>query len=77
MASFFAFLLWNTQFCHWLLLVRANVRKHTQANNVKNPLHVMQHVCDSGLFSKLPLASTLMAKSETIKANTRCICSAL
>lgn len=37
MASFFAFLLWNTQFCHWLLLVRANVRKHTQANNVKKP----------------------------------------
>lgn len=55
----------------WLLLVRVNVRKHTQANNVKNPPHVMQKVCDSELFSKLPLASILMAKSETIKANTK------
>lgn len=31
----------------------------------------MQKVCDSGLFSKLPLVSILMAKSETIKANTK------
>lgn len=40
---------------------------HTKADNVKNPPHVMQKICDLGLFLKLPLASILMAKSVPSK----------
>lgn len=79
MASFFAFLLWNAhywspQFCHWLLLVRANVRKHIKANNVKTPPHVMQKSLWFRALLKVAFSFNFNSKIGTIKANTRHIC---
>lgn len=56
-----------------LIVIRANVRKHIKADNVKNPSYIMQKTSDLGLF---PLASTLMAKLVPSKP-TQDICCTL
>lgn len=54
-----------------LIVIRANVRKHIKADNVKNPSYIMQKTCDLGLFLEVPFSFNFNVKVGTIKANTR------